>query len=105
MADRRPMSRKQHMRRKKQRRRFLIRMIPVIVIMVGLLIGAIAFAASGALEDLSYSDKKEDITSYIGETSQNEAIVVRDGVYTEERVNLIDGNPYMNYDRLQSHEQ
>ena len=102
VAQRRPVSRKQMMRRKRQRMRMLTRMIPVIVIMVALLIGAIIFASSGVLDDLSYSDKKENLAEYIGECSDNEAIVVRDGAYTEERVTLIDGNPYINYDVVKS---
>lgn len=102
MASRYPGSRKQEMRRRRQRRRMLMRVIPVLVVMIGLLVGAIIFASSGVLEDLSYSDKKEDINEYIGEASDNEAIVVRDGVYTEDRVNLIDGVPYMNYDTVKS---
>lgn len=100
MAGGRPVSRKQMMRRKRQRRRMLIRLIPVILIMVGLLIGAIVFASSGVLENLSYSDKNEDLKTYIGEASDNEAIVVRDGVYTDERVTLINGVPYTSYDTV-----
>lgn len=102
MDNRYAVSRKQMMRRRRQRRRMLLRLIPVIIVMVGLLIGAIIFASSGVLEDLSYSDKKEDISEYIGEVSENEAIVVKDGVYTEERVTLINGVPYMNYDTVKS---
>ena len=102
MADRYPVNRKQAMRRKRQRRRMFIRLLPVVIIMVALLIGAIIFASSGVLEDLSYSDKTEDLASYIGEAPDNEAIVVKDGKYTEERVNLIDGVPYMNYDTVKS---
>ena len=90
------------MRRRRQRRRMLLRLIPVIIVMLGLLIGAIIFASSGVLEDLSYSDKKENVATYIGEVSENEAIVVRDGVYTDERVTLINGIPYINYDTVKS---
>lgn len=73
-----------------------------MIILLGLLIGAIIFATSGALEDLSYSSKKEDLSTYFGESSDIEAIVVKDGAYTEERVSLIDGNPYMNYETVKS---
>ncbi|MDO4187910.1 MAG: glycosyl hydrolase family 18 protein [Lachnospiraceae bacterium] len=90
------------MRRKRQRRRMLLRLIPVIVIMLGLLIGAIVFASSGVLEDLSYSDKKENVADYIGEFSEYEAIVVKDGAYSDERVTLINGNPYIDYDIVKS---
>src|SRR5574344_2655956 len=96
------MSRKQMMRRKRHRRRMMLRIIPVVIIMVVLLIGAIVFATSGALDDLSYSGKKADLTEYFGEVSENEAIVVRNGEYTEERVTLIGGNPYVNYDIVKS---
>ena len=102
MAQRYEMSRKQMMRRKRHRRRMMLRIIPVVIIMVVLLIGAIVFATSGALDDLSYSDKKADLTEYFGEVSENEAIVVRNGEYTEERVTLIGGNPYVNYDIVKS---
>ena len=102
MAQRYEMSRKQMMRRKRHRRRMMLRIIPVVIIMVMLLIGAIVFATSGALDDLSYSDKKADLTEYFGEVSENEAIVVRNGEYTEERVTLIGGNPYVNYDIVKS---
>lgn len=102
MANMRPVSRKQMMRRKRQRRRMLLRLIPVIVVMLALLIGAIIFASSGVLEDLSYSDKKEDLKAYIGEASDGEAIVVKDGVYTDERVTLLNGVPYINYDTVKS---
>ena len=80
----------------------MLRIIPVVIIMVVLLIGAIFFATSGALDDLSYSDKKADLTEYFGESSENEAIVVRNGEYTEERVTLIGGVPYINYDTVKS---
>ena len=102
MAERRPSSRKQMMRRRRQRKRMLLRLIPVVIVMVALLIGAIIFASSGVLEDLSYSDKKEDLKAYIGETQDNEAIIVKDGVYTDERVTLINGVPYMNYETVKS---
>lgn len=102
MAERYPMNRKQMMRRRRQRRRMLMRLFPVLIVMVALLVGAILFASSGVLEDLSYSDKKEDLAEYIGQASDNEAIVVKNGEYTEERVNLIDGVPYMNYDVVKS---
>lgn len=102
MAERRPSSRKQMMRRRRQRKRMLLRLMPVVIVMVALLIGAIIFASSGVLEDLSYSDKKEDLKAYIGETQDNEAIIVKDGVYTDERVTLINGVPYMNYETVKS---
>lgn len=102
VPERYPVNRKQMMRRKKQRRRMLMRVIPVLVVMIGLLVGAIIFASSGVLEDLSYSDKEADLIEYIGEKSDNEAIVVQDGVFTDERVNLIDGVPYMNYETVKS---
>lgn len=90
------------MRRKRHRRRMMLRIIPVVIIMVVLLIGAIVFATSGALDDLSYSNKKADLTEYFGEASENEAIVVRNGEYTEDRVTLIGGIPYINYDVVKS---
>ena len=99
---RRPSGRNQQMRRKKHRKRMMMRLIPVIVIMVALLIGAVIFASSGILEELSYSDKKVDLSTYIGEASDNEAIVVRDGEYTEDRVTLINGVPYIDYDTVKS---
>ena len=102
VAERYPVNRKQMMRRKRQRRRMMMRLIPVILVMVALLVGAIIFASSGVLEDLSYSDKKADLIEYIGETSDNEAIIVKDGAYTEDRVNIIDGVPYMNYETVKS---
>lgn len=102
MAQRYPVNRKQMMRRRKHRRRMMMRLLPVVFVMVALLVGAIIFASSGVLDDLSYSDKKEDMNAYFGEVSDNEAIVVRDGVYTDERVTLINGNPYMNYDTVKS---
>lgn len=102
MANRRPVSRKQMMRRRKHRRRMLLRMVPVIVIMLALLVGTIIFVSSGVLEDLSYSDKNANLTEYIGEYSENEAIVVKDGMYSDERVTLIGGAPYINYDTVKS---
>ena len=102
MAQRYPVNRKQMKRRRKHRRRMMMRLLPVVFVMVALLVGAIIFASSGVLDDLSYSDKKEDINAYFGEASDNEAIVVRDGVYTDERVTLINGNPYVNYDTVKS---
>lgn len=102
MPNRYPSNRKQMMRRKRQRRRMLFRMLPVIIVMMALLIGAIIFASSGALDDLSYSDKKEDLKAYIGEVSDNEAIVVKDGEYSEDRVTLVNGIPYINYDTVKS---
>lgn len=102
MAERYPVNRKQMMRKKRQRRRMLMRVIPVLIVMVALLVGAIIFASSGVLEEMSYSDKKADLVEYLGEVSDNEAVVVRDGVYTDERVNIIDGVPYMNYETVKS---
>lgn len=95
-------SRRRRAHRRRARRRMIIKMIPVMIILLGFLAGAIIFATSGALEDLSYSSKKEDLSTYFGESSDIEAIVVKDGVYTDERVSLIDGNPYMNYDTVKS---
>ena len=104
MANMYPGNRRETMmrRRRRKRQRMLLRMIPLFVILIALLIGAIIFASSGVLSDLSYSDKKADIKEYIGETAENEAIVVKDGVYTDERVTLINGVPYMNYETVKS---
>lgn len=85
-------------RRRRNRQRMMMRILPVIIILVVLLIAAIIFAASGALDDLSYSSKEEEMAGYFGEASDIEAIVVKDGKYTEERISLLDGNPYFNYD-------
>lgn len=89
-------------RRRKKRNRALLKAIPLFIVLFVLLIGAIIFATSGALDDLSYSSKEENLAEYfeenIGEVSEREAIVVSDGVYTEDRVSLIDGVPYINYD-------
>ena len=95
-------NRRRRASRRRARQRMILRMIPIMIILLGLLIGAIIFATSGALEDLSYSSKKEDLSTYFGESSDIEAIVVKDGAYTEERVSLIDGNPYMNYETVKS---
>lgn len=95
---RRPVNR--HHRRRKKRRKALIAAIPLAVVLLVLLVGTIIFATSGALDDLSYSSKKEDLSTYFGEASNIEAIVVSDGTYTEERVSLIDGVPYINYETV-----
>lgn len=89
-------------RRRKSRQRMMMRMLPVIIIMAGLLIAAIIFATSGALDDLSYSNKTEDMSEWFGEVKNEEAVVVKDGEYTEERVTLLDGVPYINYDTVKS---
>jgi len=98
----RPVSRKQQKRRRAHRRRMMLRMIPIAIVLIGLLVGAIIFASSGALEDLSYSDKKADLKEYIGEVSDTEAIVVRDGEYTDDRVTVLNGVPYINYETVKS---
>lgn len=90
------------MRKRRQRIRMMMRLIPVFIVMLILLIAAIIFASSGALSDLSYTEKKENLTTYFGEVPENEAIVVRNGEYTDERVNLINAVPYMNYDTVKS---
>lgn len=102
MDYRSPRSRKQAMRRKKHRQKMLLRIIPLMVVLLGLLVGAIIFASSGVLDELSYSDKKEDLETYFGECSDTEAIVVRDDDYTSDRITIIDGVPYVNYDTVKS---
>lgn len=102
MHMRRSSSRNASHRRKKSRQRMIMRMLPIIIIMGGLLIAAIIFATSGALDDLSYSSKTEDLSEWFGETKGEEAIVVRNGEYTDERVTLFDGVPYINYDVVKS---
>lgn len=102
MDYRRPRSRKQAMRRRKHRQKMLLKIIPLLVVLVALLVGAIIFASSGVLDDLSYSDKKEDIEAYFGDCSNTEAIVIKDDEYTDERVTIIDGIPYVNYETVKS---
>lgn len=89
-------------RRRRKRKKALMRAIPLFIVLFVLLLGAIIFATSGALDELSYSSKNEDLSEYfnesVGNVSDIEAIVVKDGVYTEDRVSLIDGVPYVNYD-------
>ena len=102
MDYRRPRSRKQAMRRRKHRQKMLLRIIPLLVVLVALVVGAIIFASSGVLDDLSYSDKKEDIEAYFGDCSDTEAIVIKDDEYTDERVTIIDGIPYVNYETVKS---
>lgn len=89
-------------KRRRSRQRMMMRMLPLIILMAGLLIAAIIFATSGALDELSYSSKTEDLSTWFGEVKNEEAVVVKNGDYTEERVTLLDGIPYINYDVVKS---
>lgn len=101
MDYRRPAPRRRRAsRRRKQRKRFIRRIIPLTIFLSVILIGVIVVASSGFISDLAYTDKKADISEYIGETSDSKAILVKDGIYTEESVALIDGVPYVDYDTV-----
>lgn len=98
---RRPSNRHHHAaRRRRKRNRAILKAIPLAIVLLVLLVGTIIFATSGALDDLAYSSKTEDLSMFFGESSDIEAIVVKDGIYTDERVSLIDGVPYINYDTV-----
>lgn len=102
MDYRQPRSRKQAMRRKKHRRKMLLRIVPLLVVLLGLLVAAVIFVSSGALDDLSYSDKKEDLSEYFVDCQDSEAIVISNDEYSEDRITVIDGVPYLNYETVKS---
>lgn len=101
MDYRRPAPRRRRAsRRRKQRKRFIRRIIPLTIFLTVILIGVIVVASSGFISDLAYTDKLADISEYMGEASDSNAIVVKDGAYTEERIVLIGGVPYMSYETV-----
>ncbi|MCR5507165.1 MAG: SH3 domain-containing protein [Lachnospiraceae bacterium] len=81
---------------KKQKRREVLHVIlpPLIAIILIVIVAAVALT-SGALDSLKYSSKKADLYSYFNIADDSQAVVVRYGEATEERVPIINGVPYI----------
>ena len=99
MAER---SRKQMARVRRRRRRILQRVIPVAVALVLIAVLFAIALKTGVFESFSYSNDKADLYSYFGSTSDNSAVVVKNNSISADRIKLVNGIPYMNFDIIKS---
>lgn len=90
-------------RRRKRRKRILQAVLPVAVAMF--LIGIIALIANstGLFDDFGYSSSKADLYAYFNitpEEAASSAVLVEDGVVTDERITVRDGRLYVPYETV-----
>lgn len=82
---------------KRVRRRIIQRLIPIIIALVLIAIVIIVSLATGLLHKYSRSTEKADLYEYFGLAADNEAAVLMDNAYMEEKALINNGSYYISY--------
>lgn len=82
---------------KRVRRRIIQRLIPIIVALVLIAVVIIFSLATGMLQKYSRSTEKADLYAYFGLTAENEAAVLMDNAYMEEKALVENGRYYISF--------
>lgn len=91
MPRRRPSKRK---RRREMMRHLLPPLIAIILIVVVITVALF----SGMLDSLKYSSKKADLYSYFNVSDESQAVITGLKEVTEEKINIVNGQPYIELD-------
>lgn len=82
---------------KRVRRRIIQRLIPVVVALVLIAAVMIFSLATGLLKKYSYTSERADLYEYFGLTSEDEAAVLLDNEYVQEKAIVQNGIYYIDY--------
>ncbi len=83
------------MSRKQKKKEALGVILPPLIAIVLIVVVAIVALTTGMLDSLKYSSKKADLYSYFGNNGDSEAVVVKYGSITDEKLPIFDGKPYV----------
>lgn len=86
---------KRNMSKSQKKKEVLHAVLPPIIAIVLIVIVVTVALFSGALDSFKYSSEKADLYSYYGISDDTRAVVVRDGVVTDETFPVFDGRPYV----------
>ena len=87
-------SRRAYRRRRRMIRR-LQRMIPGVVAILLIAVVVLLGVKKGWFESFSYSYDEEDLYKYFGAISDNSAVIIKDGVITDEQIDVVNGYLYI----------
>ncbi len=82
---------------KRVRRRIIRRLIPIMVALVLIAVVIVFSAATGLLQKYSHSTEKADLNEYFGLEEENEAAVLLDNAYSDEKAIIENDRYYISY--------
>ncbi len=86
---------------KRQRRREMMRhLLPPLIAIVLIIIVLTVALFSGMLDNLKYSSKKADLYSYFNVSDDSQAVVMGFKEVTEDKINIVNGQPYIELDSV-----